>query len=512
MPSNKSNSAKKATPAASSGSTSSSSRPTSPFALLIPELKAAVAQEVKLADDERRAEREARGRRKSRKAAKLSGLGSLALVSKGWWEVCRPMMWEHVNLRGRTTADLLFFIQTVLPRHAALVRCLSWNHNTTLNVDGVDPNEDEGLGDQKPLSKDEKRIVQTVEKLASVKRVNDAHFRRLRAIELLLAEAAKKCTKLVKVDFSNVLLFEHFLMNPSVSVKWVDYAQKALLMRPSTLQSLSLSFAFDFQEKEVTALIKACRYLKELSVEGSPLDINLDPQSASYRTFLRMIFDLPKLEFLSLAIPLPSDMRTIPLTAPLRHLQLKGDGRAFKSIEPFFARLSSTLTSLDLLPSADEFGIFDVRDSKQDYDGSTAVLPLPNLTHLTFAYSFPDALLPRFADSPLRIARFEDPWLENAGFSVASLLSSSGNQLPPPSLTFLASHLSTLKRVEVSLDEEASEYVSEPFEKWCTENGVQYRLEERPMTDDYALAAYGDCGEDWDEGDYNECEGWSDDE
>ncbi|GAA5896660.1 hypothetical protein JCM6882_005752 [Rhodosporidiobolus microsporus] len=479
-------------------------RLTASFASLPPELKAAIAREVKLADDARRADRAARNRRPSRRRDALVNLG---LVSREMSEVVRPIQWEHVDFNPHSFAALYLFVGQTLVRVRHLVRSLAWSHHPILVASGKGTYRyDEVTGEPLPekLDRMEKPLIKAVERLGALEPNQDAHYRRLRAIEFLVAVVVKQCTNLSTVDYSNLHQFEQFLENRSFP-PWDNMAEYALLLRADQLESVKLFIWYDTQDNDVQPILERCRNLRRLELTDMSIT-DVDTTAPSYKAFLRRLFGMPDLESLKLFIPLPPSDQNIPVSAPLLHLSLRGSGlSAFRSFEPFILAASSTLRTLELLPPPEH------AYPAEKFAGAvpTSPLPLPHLKRLVFSASFPSSVLARFSLSPLVAVGLEDPEEIDArgrGTLFGALDADSDGEEDktspkgePAVLAFLSSHSSTLKHVDVSVQEDllfGGWGTVRPAEKrFCAERGVAYGERGRPVTDDYMIAAYGDCCE-----------------
>ncbi|GAA5896678.1 hypothetical protein JCM6882_005758 [Rhodosporidiobolus microsporus] len=422
-------------------------RPRASFSSLPPELKIAIALDVRLVSEAWRAERCARGK--------------------------RP---EHAK--------------NTLPRVQSRIQSLNWSHVSILAMSGR-RGYDVGYGMREAkLSRGEHDLFKRIKELQPGSReptviqrrslIGDAL--RLRALERLVDFITKSCTQLKAVTYSNWI--EGHILYPRLSddTIWPDQARIPLVGAVSGLESISLSnMPGNVIPADLLPVLDGCPTIRSVELFDNGFDgMGTDDRLES---LVARLFSLRTLELLTLYIPFPLHVANhIAVFAPLKTLSLHGHAlEVFRAFEPFILGVASTLQVLELLPSPLHLRNYCVQPY-DDTDDGTSSLHLPHLKRLIFASAFPYTLLPSFSLPSLVTVRLEDSTGRGRDpYPLASQVfeDSTSSHLDSSILSFLSAHSSTLQRVELVArfpDGDASGGGSpfEPVERFCEEHGIQY--------------------------------------
>ncbi|GAA5904260.1 hypothetical protein JCM6882_003181 [Rhodosporidiobolus microsporus] len=288
-------------------------------------------------------------------------LPALALVNREMSEICRPILWEDIDLGDRSLHSLCTFLLCIVPSCGHLIKGLAWDHDSILQASwsweyGVSAAH---------FFPDEKPVVKHAEWLTGVDLNLSIFDRRLRAPGLFIALILQWCPNLSWLDFTAFNRYTTFKEHADMATQWIDHAFEAVL------QVAPL--------EQITHLV---------------LRLEVDWRAANE--------DLPRLFG-----AMPHLVSRLLLLCPLSNLSLCGNPTI--PLDDFAAlvnSLSRTLVSL-------ECG--DVKRSSSG-DGSAEEKPpgvaasatrvesfdLPFLQDLTFYHQLPtEPILPLFLESPI---------------------------------------------------------------------------------------------------------------
>ncbi|GAA5896664.1 hypothetical protein JCM6882_005753 [Rhodosporidiobolus microsporus] len=378
------------------------------LASLPPELKGAIAREVKLADEANCGE--------DGRQTVFKSLASLGRVNRAWNTVVKPIQWEHFDLSNHSTESLLTFVRDFLPSISPFIRCLAWQrmHILAASPEHISEPGPVSAGFEQTLSPYELPLVEQVEALSGHQPSGNARLRRLRAVEQLVALIVRGCPRLRDAEFDTADLLQHFVGPGGVEIAhgFKEAAQHALFAHAPQLRRLKVTFYHGVRDKNVLPLLNACTHLKELDLRDCGM-LDQHVASEAYHSFLRDVFALPRLRKLKLFLHLPPPGHDIPVSAPIEDLELQGRrGTSFDVFEPFISRCGDTLRALKLhnltLPS-DSRGVQIYQRLSSASSASTPPLRLPHLNHLTLSCTIPPHAFLRFLECPLvtlRIGHF----------------------------------------------------------------------------------------------------------
>ncbi|GAA5896656.1 hypothetical protein JCM6882_005751 [Rhodosporidiobolus microsporus] len=323
-----------------------------------------------------------------------SGLSALSLVDRESYAVCRPLLWEHVDLRKRTCGALLRFLDDILPRHAQLVRSLRWDHNSTFTKSDLVSNEP----DFRTYREEEE--IETAE--AFDEEEPDMYVamcvRRLRMPGLIFAEIIRLCPLIHSVAFDPYDPRQNF-REWSRWDDWPDCAFLAVLPLADQLRSLEVVDFFDNVDSFdlVVRLLKQVRHLEALRIRPSNGSIRHHRQPEPDRLeIFPPIRRMRKLKLLDLTLCFKGVFDLLPVDCPLERLGLElRDNPEPAAVAAYLSNFSSTLLHLKLydLPSV-----------------STPIQPvhLPQLTSLQASFDVDcddgtPSFLNTFSTAPLQI-------------------------------------------------------------------------------------------------------------
>ncbi|BGP13610.1 hypothetical protein JCM10213_007786 [Rhodosporidiobolus nylandii] len=446
-----------------------------------------------------------------------TGLSALSLVDREMYLICRPMLWEHLDLTDRTCASLITFIRDILPRQGPLVSSLKYDLDSLLSTSGLD------YVDEQSFPAQDKKVVKAAERIAGVKPQGRLLARRLRTPDLLVSHVVKRLPSLQKLHARSLYPDEYGI--DELSANWREHSLAAVVEARPKLTSLNYWFdeAAVQGNRRLIQVLQNSPDLIELSLEGSYEEDGDEVEESALPALFHSIAQLSRLEALTLEVPLPASFISSSLLAPLKKLSLRETGPSTTSaFRTLISNFSQTLEHLELryvLP-------YDETANPDDPPPASPSppeppFPLPHLTHLTMAsaYYSPPTLLPLFTLSPLRIFRLED--CSPHAFDLV--------------LSSLQSHVRTLKRIEVVSAEFYSTFMSTErtkLKEWCEGAGVEFgeveaekedsETEEGDYLSDYSesweengsevLSAEEYESEESDESDDSEGDEWTDEE
>ncbi|GAA5845647.1 hypothetical protein JCM11251_002078 [Rhodosporidiobolus azoricus] len=381
-------------------------RPTMTFSLLPSDLKRQIALEARRNDrfDRLLHSDDAQGGGDE----EYNSLGSLAQVDRELWSICRPLIWEHVNLKDRSMESLVVFIVDILPTCANLVLSLEWDLDTIFSMTWglLEP----PAGRFAPGERD---VVRWVEDLCRFNHQPPIWKRRTRAPALFVNAIVRRCPSLVKVDFVLFPRNRAFGIFKREVNSWRDYAFGAVLSVASQVKEAKITLEYDDRaaRDELPKLFQRARNLESVSLEDIAPSLLVPPSGNElHRKCMLALASLPKFRsftahvFPSNPLSHPSILSVLP---PLTHLCLRYSGPG--AVQDFAALLKAVSPSLESLEcgnvkTVDSTGMCeccaDRQKNVQPYDEPFL---LPRLSHLSFYETSHASILPLFRNCPISV-------------------------------------------------------------------------------------------------------------
>ncbi|GAA5976996.1 hypothetical protein JCM11641_002220 [Rhodosporidiobolus odoratus] len=396
-----------------------------------------------------------------------TGLGALSLTCREMYGICAPMIWDHLELDGRSCTQLLTLIRDILPRHAPLVTSLSYRYDSLITSDSLDDTS------ENYFDPTHKSLAKAAERLSGVKPHRLLRVRRLRTPNLLLAEVIKRVIKLKEVDMVGFDPLDYLdSEDRAMQEKWEDYALSALVAAKPNLTSVDYAYDSDVDlgNEHFTRLLQNSPGVKKLVVaggDGVEQDTLYEPK---YRALWDAISGLKKLEWMELEILVPPYAVDLPFSCPLRRLQLNETGPdSIPALGNFLRLFSATLDHLELLyvpdPGPDTGG-----EEQLASEPPHEPFSLPHLKTFALAVSWDASasFLPRLASSPIETFMLDE-------YTAACI---------PDILAFLQSHRATLKKVQTVKEDYYPPDPEGQIEAWCAGAGVVFaEVDEEPDSD-----------------------------
>ncbi|GAA6003234.1 hypothetical protein JCM10207_001816 [Rhodosporidiobolus poonsookiae] len=380
-------------------------------------------------DDEDNDEAGESSERRDSKERSMSATSALSLTCREMYEVCRPLLWESVDLRNRFE-PLSHALEHVLPRHVHLIRTLRWKSETLFEelVDG------------------ERRLEP----------LNPSR---------LFAALLRDCRSLQRIEWITTIPgndTRRRLHEPlAASFRMIT---DALLVWAPQITSLRCDPARESEIEQIALFLERARNIEHLFVEPGDSSFQRTQQTSPlYRRILSAIFSLPRLVECEIWHLLPPHVVELPLVCPLQRLLLDCSGPDDPHhFRRFLEHFAPTLTTLEVYsrPLETFYSTFPLLAGGHP----PFTLPFPRLVNLVLGVSTLNTLLPFISPaSPVEVLS----------------LAWTPPETVPEIKRFINTHMKTLKVVKLSVDHEDLQVQLGPadateVEGYCRERGVRF--------------------------------------
>ncbi|GAA6029528.1 hypothetical protein JCM8097_003723 [Rhodosporidiobolus ruineniae] len=304
-----------------------------------------------------------------------SDFTALSLVDRATYAALRHEIWRHVDLAGRSTTSMLFFVQYILPRQADCVASLAWSTDDSLGNGPFFEDWDDETEERTPVrgfrSREEQRVVEATERLTSMPPHGSDGLRRFVPYKLPTHQ-------------SGCPAFLH------------NYALVPLLEASSRLTTLRVTVSPGMFKVLDLVFDRACM-LERVHLESwfSPGEEAF--RSSEFSSMLKRLAALKLLSVLKMDFPLPPPFYALTFSSSsLRYLRIwQPAAPPFFALRSFLLQFSSTLSRLELVfdpdrysdresPAPPPYGAFPSPSA----DGTYPPLDLPHLERLHLGVGF----------------------------------------------------------------------------------------------------------------------------
>ncbi|GAA5939777.1 hypothetical protein JCM10213_007788 [Rhodosporidiobolus nylandii] len=396
---------------------------------------------------------------------------------RAWYNLCRPLRWQTLDLNNSTLETLLFFVQHVLPRHAVHVRSIVYDAATSQDL---------------PYKRytarwdaEKEKMYQAVEEVCDEEIGDGAPD--VRARSLLVAEIIRACPHLEAVEIYEQALDKYSLEEYDLDAALFPVLE-ALRVVVASLTVLKLDVS-PFSAPAIAEVIKQAVNLRELRLR-QVYRISYGQAVGLVQT---AVSRLQNIQVLDLDYAIPDNVGDRPFLSPVSRLTIEHkakDYQPFTTLLLFLPNFASTLQHLDLhihfeslieryrrsSTNARRLPDFPVFPSLANALPAASDSPppfLPSLTSLTLdldslnkygcsSYEHDSA----FCSSPvthitLRNFPIHKTYRDNTDLDIL--------------LAFLTHHKRrTLRSVRVEVKKSMPWPVPRDVKRWCRHNGVEY--------------------------------------
>ncbi|GAA5906408.1 hypothetical protein JCM5296_000449 [Sporobolomyces johnsonii] len=280
----------------------------------------------------------------------LKDLAALSLVNREFSELCFSFIWRNPDLIERTNEALLYFIESIMPRHAERIEALFLMQSAERMLES-DPSRYQSAGSSTPPTEAarESQLIEAVERLTGVAPASNDDVRKSRVRSLLFAEIIKRTPNLEAIDFEGLLAREgEGEADQSAELK--DHVLEAVKAHGcAKLRELGYTLTPDSvgTEGDLAKLLEALPELTKLRLEC----FGGEASAAGRQALLDALVSLKKLEELDLGESdfVDDAFAALPFACPLKSLTL---GEFLELSYPAFVQLverfSATLEALEL--------------------------------------------------------------------------------------------------------------------------------------------------------------------
>ncbi|GAA5920878.1 hypothetical protein JCM1841_002365 [Sporobolomyces salmonicolor] len=279
----------------------------------------------------------------------LKNLTALSLVNREFSELCFSFIWRNPDLIERTNEALLYFIESIMPRHAARIEALFLMQSAERMLES-DPSRYQSAGSSTPPTEAarESQLIEAVERLTGVAPTSNDDVRKSRVRSLLFAEIIKRTPNLEAIDFEGLLARDDEGEGDESGLK--DHVLEAVKAHGGAkLRELGYTLTPDSvgSEGDLAKLLEALPKLTKLRLEC----FGGEASAAGRQALLHALVGLEKLEELDLGESdfVDDAFAALPFACPLKSLTL---GEFLELSFPAFVQLvehfSATLEALEI--------------------------------------------------------------------------------------------------------------------------------------------------------------------